>query len=68
MKKQLNKSTINGERHENKELQDKADKVETSGEAEEILREFEFIIISKNINIKWLAYQQGKVFECLISV
>ena len=42
---------INGERHENKELQDKAEKVEKSDEAAEIIRQYEYIIRSKNRNI-----------------
>ena len=52
----------------NKELQDKGEKVEKSDETAEIIREFEYIIRSKNRNIIWLAYQQSKVFLCLISV
>ena len=68
IKKQLNESIINGERHEDKELQDKTEKVEKSDEAAKIIREFEYIIKSKNRNIISLAYQQGKVFECLTSV
>ena len=53
-KKQLNKSAKNDEQHENKELQGKAEKVE-------------HIVRNKNRNIIWLACQQGKVFECLIT-
>ena len=41
----------------------KAEKVEKSDETVQIIREFEQIIRSKNKNIIWLAYQQGKVFE-----
>ena len=51
MKKQLNKSTINGERHENKELLDKSEKVEKSDELVQIINEFEYIIRIKNRNI-----------------
>ena len=61
--KQLNESIINGERHENKELQDKAEKVEKSDKAVEIIHEFEYIIRSKNRNIIRSAYQQGKIFD-----
>ena len=52
---QLFESIINSEWHENKELQDKTEKVEKNDEAAKIIREFEQII--------WLAYQQNKVFE-----
>ena len=68
IKKQLNKSIINGEQHKKKELQDKAEKVEKSDEAAEIVRKFEYITRSKNSNIIWLEYQQGKVFERLITI
>ena len=63
IKKQLNESIINGERHKNKKLRDKAGKVEKSDEAAQIIRKFEYIIMGKNRNIIWLAQQQGKVFE-----
>ena len=52
---QLFESIINSEWHENKELQDKTEKVEKNDEAAKIIREFEQII--------WLTYQQNKVFE-----
>ena len=52
---QLFESIINSEWHENKELQDKTEKVEKNDEAAKIIREFEQII--------WLAYQQNKAFE-----
>ena len=58
---------INGERHENKELQDKAEKVEKSDEAAEIIRQYEYIVRSKNRNIIGLAYQQDKAFVRLIT-
>ena len=61
IKKQLNKSIINDERHENKELQDKAEKVKKSEKVAEIIHKIEYIIRSKNGNI-------GKVFERLITV
>ena len=51
MKKQLSTSTINGERHENKELLDKSEKVEKSDELVQIINEFEYIIRIKNRNI-----------------
>ena len=51
MKKQLNESIINSELHENKEPQDKAEKVEKSDEAAEIILKFEYIIRSKNRNL-----------------
>ena len=56
---------INCEWPENKELQDKAKKVEKGDEAEQIIHEFEKIIKSKKKNMLWLAYQQGKVFKKL---
>ena len=56
---------INCEWQENKELQDKAKKVEKGDEAEQIIHEFEKIIKSKKKNMLWLAYQQGKVFKKL---
>lgn len=61
--KEPNKSIINPERHESKDQQDKVEKVEISQETAEIIREFEYIIRTKDRNIIWLAYQQGKVFE-----
>ena len=51
MKKQHNESIVNGEWHENRELQDKAKKVKKSDEAAEIVRESEYIIRSKNRNV-----------------
>ena len=60
--KQLFYYIINCEWQENKELQEKAKKVEKSDEAEQIICEFEKIIKSKKKNMLWLAYQQGKVF------
>ena len=61
--KQLFESTINSEWHENKDLQDKAEKVEKSDKAAKIICEIEQIIKSKNKNIIWLSSQQSKVFE-----
>ena len=44
IKKQLSELIINGERHENKELQDKAEKIKKGDKAAEIIPEFECII------------------------
>ena len=41
----------------------KAEKVEKSKDVAEIIEEFAYIIKSKNRDIVWLAYHQGKVFE-----
>ena len=60
--KQLNEVIINGEWHEYKEPQDKAEKVEKSDKAAEIICKSEYIMRSRNRHIIWLAYQQGKVF------
>ena len=38
--RRLNESIINGERHENKELQDKVEKVEKSDKVADIILEF----------------------------
>ena len=62
MKKLLFESIINSEWYENKEVQDKVEKVEKSDEAAQIICEFEQIIRSKNKNITQLAQQQGNVF------
>ena len=43
--KQFCESIISSKWHENKELQEKAEKVEKSDEAVQIIREFEQIII-----------------------
>ena len=51
MKKLLFESIINSEWCENKEVQDKVEKVEKSDEAAQIICEFEQIIRSKNKNI-----------------
>ena len=64
----MNDPIISGERHEIKELQNEAEKVKKSNEAAEMIRKSEYIIRSKNRNIIWLANQQGKVFECFVSV
>ena len=44
IKEQLSELIINGEQHENKELQDKAEKIKKSDKAAEIIPEFEYII------------------------
>ena len=49
--KQLFESIINGEWHENKELQNIAKKVKKSDEAPQMTRKFEQIIRCKNKNI-----------------
>ena len=49
--------------HENKDLQDKAEKVEKSDEAAKIIRKFEQGIKSKNKSIIQLTYHQDNVSE-----
>ena len=60
-RKHLFKSIKNGERHKNTELQDKAEKVERSEGAAQIIGVLDQITRSKSKNNIWLAYQQGKV-------
>ena len=64
----MNDPIISVERHEIKDLQNEAEKVKKSNQAVEMIRKSEYIIRSKNRNIIWLANQQGKVFECFLSV
>ena len=49
-------------------MQDKDEKVEKRDKEVEKIREFEFILVSKNRNIIPLAYHEGKEFECLVSI
>ena len=55
IKKQLNNSIIHSERHENKELQDKAENVQKNNEAAGKILNFEYVKRRKNRNILWLA-------------
>ena len=64
MKKQLSKSIQNSKRDKNKRLQDTAEKVQKNDKVAEVI---EYIIKRKNRNIIWLAYQQCKGFERLIT-
>ena len=52
-----------GEKHENKDIEDKVDKVENCKEAVVIIREFEELIRTNTSNIRWAAYNQGNIFE-----
>ena len=64
MKKQLSKSIQNSKQDKNKSLQDAAEKVQRNDKVAEVI---EYIIKRKNRNIIWLAYQQSKGFERLIT-
>lgn len=61
---ELEESLINGEKHENKDIKGKAEKVEKCKEAAVVIREFKEIIQTKRKNI-WKAYQQGKISQRL---
>ena len=63
IKKEIEDPVINSERHENKELEEKARKIKNSEDMAAVIRDFEEFIKSKKINIVWLGYQQEKVFE-----
>ena len=63
IRKELEDSIIGGDRNNNKEPEEKADKDKKGAAA--VIREFEEIIKSKKGNIPWLAHQQGIVFEIL---
>ena len=61
MKRELDDSIINGERHENKIKERKSQqKFKKSEDVAAVIREFEEIIKGKKTNIIWLAYKQGK--------
>lgn len=63
IKKKLEESIINDDKHENKDIKQKAVKVRKCEDEAAAIREIEDIILSKNKNKIWIAYQQVKFFE-----
>ena len=63
IKKELEDSIINGERHENKELEEKASKVKNTEDAAAVIGEFEEIIKSKKKNHRLLSITTRKSFR-----
>ena len=61
-KQDLEDSIVQGEKHENEELEEKSGKVEKSKDRVAVIRWLEDYIKSKKKNT-WLKYQQGKIFQ-----
>ena len=55
-------SIVEGERHKNVELSEKADKVAKCEDAVSVVREYETLVKTKKRNIACIAYRKGYVF------
>ena len=66
VKKKFEESLINGEKHENKDIEEKSDKMEKCDETLAIIGEYEWWNMkygTKKTNIIWIAYQQVKISQ-----
>ena len=62
--KQLTESIMNN-KNIKKDIEESTRKIKTSEEAQDVVKEMEKILKSKDCDILWLAYQQGKIFKNL---
>ena len=62
IKKELDESLVNGETHDNTEIDETGTRIEKPEDAATVIREFEEIIKSKKKNMTCLAYQQRRTF------
>ena len=63
IKQQLINSLINSHKIETEELNEKADKIEKSEDAADIIKGYEETIRTKKKNTVCIKYHQGKVFR-----
>ena len=62
IKKELDESLVNGETHDNTEIDETGTRIEKPEDAATVIREFEEIIKSKKKNMTCLAYQKRRTF------
>ena len=67
-KKDLEDSIANGKKNENADIEEMTNNcMESEKDAAKIIRKFDEVIKNKKIDIVWLAYYQGNIFQKLRS-
>ena len=67
-KKDLEDSVANGKKNENADIEEMTNNcMESEKDAAKIIRKFDEVIKNKKIDIVWLAYYQGNIFQKLRS-